>query len=125
MRKQTRGQASIDRLGTQRGGGSAAAAVEGDESALRPRELLMKVVRGEAVDGHVPSFAQRLAAARQALPYDAPRLLPTPATAEAGRVTTVRVIQFAEEPFDTPCPPPLRQAQDGSRVLLVTFATPG
>ena len=100
-----RGRAPFDRLRTGRVGGTEAVAVEeaGAEPGLRPRELLMKVVRGEAVDGHVPSFAQRLAAARQALPYDAPRLSPTPATGEEGREMTVRVIRFAEEPFETAC----------------------
>ena len=51
-------------------------------------------------------FAQRLAAARQALPYDAPRLATQPAEKEEGREMTVRVIRFAEEPFEpfeTPC----------------------
>lgn len=43
-------------------------------SGLLPHEFLLRVVRGEAIDGTVPSFADRLEAAKAAAPYFAPRL---------------------------------------------------
>ncbi len=43
-------------------------------SGLLPHEFLLRVVRGEAIDGTVPSFADRLEAAKAAAPYFAPKL---------------------------------------------------
>ena len=39
-----------------------------------PHGFLLAVVRGEAVDGVVPTLAQRIDAAKAAAPYFAPRL---------------------------------------------------
>ena len=39
-----------------------------------PHEFLLRVMRGEAVDGAVPTFAERLDAAKAAAPYFAPKL---------------------------------------------------
>ncbi len=39
-----------------------------------PHGFLLSVVRGEAVDGVVPTLAQRIEAAKAAAPYFAPRL---------------------------------------------------
>lgn len=43
-------------------------------SGLLPHEFLLAVVRGEAIDGTVPTFADRLEAAKAAAPYFAPKL---------------------------------------------------
>ena len=43
-------------------------------SGLMPHEFLLAVVRGEAIDGKVPTFADRLEAAKAAAPYFAPKL---------------------------------------------------
>lgn len=43
-------------------------------SGLLPHEFLLSVVRGEAVGGVVPTFADRLEAAKAAAPYFAPKL---------------------------------------------------
>lgn len=43
-------------------------------SGLLPHEFLLAVTRGEAVDGYVPSFAERLEAAKAAAPFYAPKL---------------------------------------------------
>jgi len=39
-----------------------------------PHEFLLRVARGDAVDGAVPTLAQRIDAAKAAAPYYAPRL---------------------------------------------------
>jgi len=39
-----------------------------------PHEFLLRVARGELVDGHVPAFNERMDAAKAAAPYFAPRL---------------------------------------------------
>ena len=65
---------------------------------LRPRELLMRVVRGEAVGGQVPTLAQRLAAAKHALPYDARRRAAKPARKGKGKAPVVELVSF----FDLP-----------------------
>jgi hypothetical protein len=43
-------------------------------SGMLPHEFLLAVVRGEAIDGAVPTFADRLEAAKAAAPYFAPKL---------------------------------------------------
>lgn len=43
-------------------------------SGLLPHEFLLLVVRGEAIDGTTPTFADRLEAAKAAAPYFAPKL---------------------------------------------------
>ncbi len=65
---------------------------------LMPYELLLKVVRGEAIDGQVPTEAQRLAAAKQALPYYKPRLAPRP-TEKEEEPLVVDVIRFSETKY--------------------------
>ena len=62
---------------------------------LMPYELLLKVARGETIDGQVPTIAQRLAAAKQALPYYKPRLAPQ-RTEKQEEPLTVRLIRFSE-----------------------------
>ena len=110
MRKETR-----RRVRVRRGGTSGA----GDNPGLRPHELLLKVVRAEAVDGHKPSFAERLAAARQVLPYDLPRLAPQSATGEDGKKLRVwQIVRFAELPpeeqaIGLPAPRPDTQGGGG------------
>ena len=39
-----------------------------------PHEFLLRVMRGEAVDGTVPTFAELIDAAKAAAPYFAPKL---------------------------------------------------
>ena len=77
-------------------GGTAAQSRQGSEE-LMPHEFLLKVARGETIDGHVPTFAERLDAAKQALPYFAPRLAPEPARDDEEEKLTVTVLRFAGE----------------------------
>ena len=44
-----------------------------DDTRL-PHEILLAIARGEAVDGHMPTLAERVTAAKIAAPYYAPRL---------------------------------------------------
>jgi hypothetical protein len=39
-----------------------------------PHEFLLRISRGEEIDGHTPEFAERVDAAKAAAPYYAPRL---------------------------------------------------
>jgi len=39
-----------------------------------PHEFLLRVARGEEIDGHIPTFAERIDAAKAAAQYFAPRL---------------------------------------------------
>ncbi|MCW6510966.1 hypothetical protein [Lichenifustis flavocetrariae] len=43
-------------------------------SGMLPHEFLLSVTRGEAIGGYVPSFAERLEAAKAAAPFYAPKL---------------------------------------------------
>lgn len=43
-------------------------------SGMLPHEFLLAVTRGEAIGGYVPSFAERLEAAKAAAPFFAPKL---------------------------------------------------
>lgn len=48
----------------------AAAAATG----LLPHQFLLAVMRGEVIDGHTPTFEQRIDAAKACAPYYAPKL---------------------------------------------------
>jgi hypothetical protein len=43
-------------------------------AGMLPHEFLCSVSQGQVIDGHTPTFAERMAAATQAAPYYAPRL---------------------------------------------------
>lgn len=58
-------------------------------AGLLPHEFLCAVARGEVIDGHAPTFAERMTAAAAAAPYFAPRLAQIDATTDA----TVHVIR--------------------------------
>lgn len=60
-----------------------------------PHEFLLRVVRGEAIDGTVPSFADRLEAAKAAAPYFAPKLAAVDLTSEG----TLTVYDVSDEPL--------------------------
>jgi hypothetical protein len=47
---------------------------EADARGMLPHQLLAAVARGEEIDGVVPTFEQRLDAAKACAPYFAPRL---------------------------------------------------
>lgn len=47
------------------------------EAGMLPHEFLAAVARGEPVDGYVPTFEDRLDAAKAAAPFYAPRLAST------------------------------------------------
>ena len=51
-------------------------------SGLLPHEFLLAVTRGETIDGHAPTFEERLEAARAAAPYFAPKLSNIQATVQ-------------------------------------------
>ena len=42
-----------------------------------PHELLLRISRGETIDGHAPAFSERMDAAKAAAPYFAPKLAAT------------------------------------------------
>lgn len=42
-----------------------------------PHEFLLRIARGESIDGHAPAFNERIDAAKAAAPYFAPRLATT------------------------------------------------
>jgi len=54
-----------------------------------PHEFLLRVSRGEEVDGHKPSFSERVDAAKVAAPYFAPRL-------------ASMAVERPREPFEVP-----------------------
>ncbi len=47
---------------------------------MLPHEFLLSVTRGETIDGYMPSFAERLEAAKAAAPFYAPKLSAVEAT---------------------------------------------
>ena len=49
---------------------------------LLPHEILLMIARGETIGGHVPSFAERVDAAKQILPYYVPKRTPEPVKQE-------------------------------------------
>jgi len=51
-----------------------------------PHEFLLRIVRGEAIDGHAPEFAERMDAAKAAAPYYAPRLATTVVAAQVSNM---------------------------------------
>jgi hypothetical protein len=42
-----------------------------------PHEFLLRIARGESIDGHAPAFNERMDAAKAAAPYFAPKLAAT------------------------------------------------
>lgn len=52
---------------------------------MLPHEFLAAVARGEMIDGHLPSFDERLDAAKAAAPFYAPKLAATQVTATVTR----------------------------------------
>jgi hypothetical protein len=48
--------------------------IKAKETGLLPHEFLLQVARGETINGYTPDFKERLAAARDAAPYYAPKL---------------------------------------------------
>ena len=71
-----------------------------------PHEFLLRIVRGEAIDGMVPTFADRLDAAKAAAPYFAPRLAAVDLKAEGEvrhvlRRTPLTAEEWAAERADT------------------------
>ena len=70
--------------------------------AMMPLDFLLKVARGEEIGGHVPSFAERMDAAKMVLPYYAPRLSPERAGDEEGKGFTVTVMRFADAATEEP-----------------------
>lgn len=62
-----RPKGSVNRMATR-------AREEAAKAGMLPHELLLAISRGEAIDGHVPSFAERVDAAKAAAPFYAPKL---------------------------------------------------
>ena len=58
-------------------------------TGLLPHEFLLAVARGETIDGHTPTFAERMDAAKAAAPYYAPRL-------QSADVAVRRVSSFSD-----------------------------
>jgi hypothetical protein len=50
---------------------------EAEKTGELPHEFLLRVSRGESIDGHEPGFSERIDAAKAAAPYFAPRLSTT------------------------------------------------
>ena len=76
-----------DRNGAK--GESVGAGADGS-NALMPHELMLKIARGETIDGHKPTFKERFAAAKQALPYYAPRRAPEKGEDQGPLIVNVR-----------------------------------
>ena len=74
---------------------SAAVRAQAAASGLLPHEFLLAVCRGEEIDGHFPTFAERVDAAAKAAPYFSPRLAAVEATGRDGGP-----IEFAEMTTD-------------------------
>ena len=60
-------------------------------------EILLKAARGEALGGRVPTLAQRLRAAQQALPYLAACVAPAPGKDDQDKKLVVTVVRFGDE----------------------------
>lgn len=56
---------------------SAKAREEAAKTGELPHEFMLRVMRGEEIDGHTPEFKDRMDAAKAAAPYFAPRLAST------------------------------------------------
>ena len=57
-----------------------------------PHEILLAIARGEAIDGHTPTLAERITAAKIAAPFYAPRLASvTHEAVGSGQVVVERV----------------------------------
>jgi hypothetical protein len=52
---------------------------------MLPHEFLAAVARGEEIDGHLPTFEERVDAAKAAAPFYAPKLAATQVTASITR----------------------------------------
>jgi hypothetical protein len=53
---------------------SAKAVEAAQRSGELPHEFLLRIARGEEIDGHRPTFQERMAAAQASAPYYAPKL---------------------------------------------------
>ena len=56
-----------------------------EEAGMLPHEFLAAVARGEEIDGHLPTFEERVDAAKAAAPFYAPKLAATQVTASITR----------------------------------------
>ena len=71
-----------------------------DDTRL-PHEILLAIARGEAIDSHAPTLAERMTAAKIAAPFYAPRLASVVHEAAGGGQVVQRVeivIVNPEEP---------------------------
>ena len=53
---------------------TAEAVIQAKATGELPHEFLLRIVRGEPIDGHTPTIEQRMSAAMSAAPYFAPKL---------------------------------------------------
>lgn len=74
---------------------SAAAREIAARTGELPHEVLLRVSRGETIDGYKPSFAERMDAAKAAAPYYAPKLAAT--TLEATFRPTVAAEDLSDD----------------------------
>lgn len=73
--------------GRKPGGVNKMSAAARERAALTgelPHELLLRVSRGENIDGHKPTFQDRVDAAKAAAPYFAPRMSTIDASVVSG-----------------------------------------
>lgn len=63
---------------------SKAAREKAAETGILPHEFLLAVSQGHDIDGHRPSFVERLDAAKAAAPYYAPKLSSVESTGKDG-----------------------------------------
>ena len=85
-------------------------------SGLLPHEFLLAVVRGEAIDGAVPTFADRLEAAKAAALYFAPKL--------SSVDMKTRMVTSAAEMSDTELYAIIAATPEGQAVLAERDALP-
>jgi hypothetical protein len=69
---------------------------EAQKTGELPHEFLLRVARGEQIDGYAPTFPERVEAAKASAPYFAPKLTATDVSADL-RTTNRSVSELSDE----------------------------
>jgi hypothetical protein len=78
---------------------TATAVARAKSTGELPHEFLLRIVRGEMIDGQLPSLEQRIAAAVSVAPYFAPKLAAIEQRIETGIVAVVSNKPLSTEEF--------------------------
>ena len=84
-----------------------------------PHEFLLRVVRGEEIDGTIPTFEQRVDAAAVAAPYFAPKLASIEQKIEADVIGVISADPISPDQWDE------MYGADADRVGTPTGTTEG